>query len=105
MGEMVIVAYKPKPGQEDALLALTRDHVPRLRRLGLASDRPFLAMKAKDGTVVEVFEWNDGAIAKAHEHPDVLAMWGEYEKACDYVPLKSLAEANDLFAGFEPLDL
>lgn len=62
-------------------------------------------MKAKDGTIVEVFEWNDGAIAKAHEHPDVLAMWGEYEKACDYLPLKNLAEANDLFAGFEPLDL
>jgi len=105
MGDMVIAAYRPKPGQAEALLALTRDHVPRLRRLGLASERPCLAMKAKDGTIVEVFEWNDGAIAKAHEHPDVLAMWDDYAKVCDYVRLVDLAEAAEMFAGFEPLDL
>jgi len=105
MGDMVIAAYRPKPGHEADLLALTRDHVPRLRRLGLASERPCLAMKAKDGTIVEVFEWNDGAIAKAHEHPDVLAMWDDYAKACDYVRLVDLPEATAMFAGFEPLDL
>ena len=30
MGDMVIVAYRPKPGKEADLLALTRDHVPAL---------------------------------------------------------------------------
>ena len=87
------------------LLALTLEHVPALRRLGFASDRPALAMRAKDGTIVEVFEWNDGAIAKAHEHPDVQAMWGRYATACDYIPLTELAEAKDMFASFEPIDL
>jgi hypothetical protein len=105
MGDMVIAAYRPKPGQEAALLELTRDHVPRLRRLGLATDRPCLTMKAKDGTIVEVFEWKDGAIAKAHHHPDVLAMWDEYANACDYVRLVDLAEATEMFAGFVPIDL
>lgn len=105
MGDMVIVGYRPKPGQEAALLALTREHVPVLRRLGLASDRPALAMRAKDGTIVEVFEWKDGAIAKAHEHPEVQAMWGRYAAACDYIPLAELAEAKDLFAAFEPIEL
>ena len=105
MGDMVIVAYRPKPGREDDLLALTRDHVPELRRLGLATDRPTLVMRSKEGIVVEVFEWRDGAIDAAHAHPDVLAMWERYAAVCDYVPLDQLPEAQDLFARFEPVDL
>jgi hypothetical protein len=105
MGDMVIVGYRPKPGHAAALLALTLEHVPILRQLGFASDRPALAMRAKDGSIVEVFEWNDGAIAKAHEHPDVQAMWGRYDAACDYIPLNELPESKDLFASFEPIDL
>jgi hypothetical protein len=105
MGDMVIVAYRPKPGCEDTLLALTREHVPILRALGLATDRPPLAMRSKDGVIVEVFEWREGAIAKAHENPEVLAMWGRYAAICDYTPLKDLSEAGDLFAQFEPIEL
>lgn len=63
-------------------------------------------MKAKDGTVVEVFEWVSAeAVQKAHEHPDVMAMWGRYEEACTYVPLTELEETRQLFASFEPFDL
>lgn len=105
MGDMVIAVFRPKPGREDDLLALTREHVPILRRLGLATDRPALAMRSKDGMIVEVFEWKDGSIATAHEHPEVLAMWSRYEIACDYVTLDALPEAKDLFAQFEPIDL
>lgn len=105
MGDMVIVAYRPKPGQEETLLQLTREHVPALRDLGFATDRATLAMTNKDGVVVEVFEWADGAVGKAHHHPAVQAMWGRYEKACDYVPLESLPEAKDLFATFKPIEL
>ena len=105
MGEMVIVGYRPKPGREADLLALTREHVPILRRLGFATERPALAMRAKDGVIVEVFEWADGAIEAAHKHPDVQAMWGRYGAACDYTPLHELAEFKDMFAQFEPIDL
>jgi hypothetical protein len=105
MGDMVIVGYRPKAGSEAELLALVRDHVPLLRRLGLASDRPALAMRAADGTIVEVFEWRDGAIASAHEQPEVLAMWGRFAAVCDYVPLTELSETKERFAQFEPVDL
>ena len=105
MGDMVIVGYRPKPGREAELLALTLDHVAALRRLGLATDRPALAMRSRTGVIVEVFEWCDGAIARAHQHPDVQAMWSAYGAVCDYVPLKDLPEAADLFAQFEPIDL
>lgn len=103
MGDMVIVAYRPKPGREADLLALLHDHVPDLRRLGLVTSRPSLAMQAADGTLVEVFEWCDGALATAHQHPDVLAMWGRYAEVCDYVPLRELPEAAQLFAQFSPV--
>ena len=69
MGDMVIVAYRPKPGKEEELLALTRGHVPELRRLGLATDRTTLAMRSKDGIIVEVFEWQDGAIGAPRTVP------------------------------------
>ena len=105
MGDMVIVAYRPKPGREDDLLALTRDHVPHLRRLGLATDRPTLAMRSQEGIIVEVFEWQDGAIATAHGNPDVLAMWEHYAAVCDYVPLQELPEAREMFATFAPVEL
>lgn len=104
-GERVIVAYRPKPGQEAALDALTREHVPILRRLGFATDAPVVAMRACDGTVVESFEWREGVMAEVHTHPEVQAMWGRYAAACDYVPLNDLKEAGELFATFVPIDL
>ena len=104
MNDLVIVAYRPKPDCEAHLLELLKDHVPFLRRLGFATERPSYLMQSKDGTFVEVFEWKEGAVAKAHEHPEVLAKWDQYEKVCDYTSLKDLLEAQDLFATFKPID-
>lgn len=104
MGDIVIVAYRPKPGCEQKLLDLVGDHVPFLRRLGLATNRPALAMQGRDGVVVEVFEWEEGAIASAHENPEVQALWAKYASICDYVPLGELPVAKEMFAGFRPID-
>jgi hypothetical protein len=106
MGRMVIVAYRPRPGKEHDLLALTREHVPILRAQGLVTDRPPYAMRAADGTIVEVFEWkSEEAIAASHKNSQVQAMWGRYAEACQYVPLDTLAEAHQMFAAFEPIAL
>jgi len=106
MGVMVIVAYRPKPGKAEALLQLTREHVAILRGEGLATERPVQAMRAKDGTIVEVFEWtSQSAIDSAHTNAAVGELWGRYSEACDYVPLKELKEAGDMFAAFEPIAL
>ena len=102
---MVIVAYRPRPGKEALLLELTRQHLPVLRAQGLATERPSYAMRSADGTVVEFFEWkSQGAIDSAHANPVVSRMWERYAEACEYIPLKSLKEAGDLFAAFEPLE-
>ena len=104
MGKIVIAAYRPKPGAEAELHRLVREHVPRLRALGLATDRASIAMKAADGTVLEVFEWASAdAIAVAHEHPEVQAMWGEFAAVCDFAPPSAAAELARPFPDFEPL--
>src|SRR5580658_1661824 len=105
MGRMVIAAYQPKPGKNEELLELAKEHIPILRNLGLVTDRTPIAMITPTGVIVEVFEWvSDEAIQQAHTNPAVLAMWERYGAACDYVPYGSLPEAAELFPGFEPLD-
>jgi hypothetical protein len=62
-------------------------------------------MEAADGTIIEVFEWlSVEAIQSAHSNPTVQQMWDEYAEVCDYVPIGSLAEAGNLFSGFELLN-
>lgn len=102
---VVVVAYKPKPGKEAELLQLTREHVPLLRAEGLATDRPVVAARAADGTVVEVFEWAAGGVEKAHSNPTVLALWKRYADACEIVPLATLGESSSMFASFTPLEI
>ena len=105
MGHITIACYKPKPGKEDALKELMKSHLPRLKAEGLVTDRESIIMEAKDGTILEVFEWLSAeAIMSAHSNPAVIKMWGEYGEACDYVQLNTLAEAADMFAGFKPLN-
>jgi hypothetical protein len=106
MGEMVIVAYRPKPGKESALLEEVRNHLPTLRREGLITDRPSTVMRAGDGTLVEIFEWASAqAVEDAHKNPAVLAMWGRFGEVCTCEPLTSLPEAQGPFPHFTPVDL
>src|ERR1700692_4855521 len=100
-GVIVIVAYRPKPGKERELLELVRARVPTLRKEGLVTDRAPVIMRAKDGTIIEVSEWKSAeAIEVAHRNPNVLAMWNTFFEVCDCVPLSTLAEAGEMFAGF-----
>jgi quinol monooxygenase YgiN len=104
-GVCVIVAYRPKPGKEAELLSLVRARVPTLRQEGLVTGRTPVIMRAKDGTIIEVSEWKSSeAIDAAHRNPNVLAMWNRFFALCDCVPLNTLAEAEEMFAGFAPVD-
>ena len=103
-GVIVIVAYRPKPGKEKDLLELVRSRVPTLRNEDLVTHPAPIMMRARDGTIIEVSEWkSQEAINAAHKNPNVLAMWDKFFAICDCVPLKTLAEAEEMFAGFEPL--
>lgn len=100
---IVIACYKPKPGKTDGLRELMREHLPTLKNQGLVTDRASIMMEAKDGTIIEVFEWkSQAAIDQAHTNPAVLEMWGKYAEVCDYIPVAQVPEASDLFSGFQP---
>ena len=103
-GVVVIVAYRPKPGKEEELLELVRSRVPTLRKEGLVTDREPTIMRARDGTIIEVSEWkSQEAIDAAHRNSNVWAMWNKFFEVCDCVPLKMVAEAEEMFAGFQPV--
>jgi quinol monooxygenase YgiN len=106
MAVIAIAAYRPRAGKEKELLQAVRDHMPVLRGEHLITNRAPYVMRADDGTIVEVFEWNsDDAIEQAHSNPEVLKLWGRFNAACEYIPLVNLAECKEMFANFEPLDL
>ena len=106
MGRFVIVAYTPKPGKDQQLLAVVKKHLRVLHAEQLVTDRPGYVMRAGDGTIVEVFEWRSAeAITRAHANPAVQALWEEFGAACDYTPLARLKESGQMFAEFDAVTL
>jgi intein/homing endonuclease len=105
MSIIVIVGYKPKPGREIELEELMKTHHSILKQENLVSERDPIVAQAKDGTIVEVFEWvSSEAMRSAHENKNVLAMWQKYDAVCEYVPISTVPEARELFSGFTPLN-
>lgn len=103
MGRIAIAVYRPKPGKESSLRDAIRDHQDVLRGQGLVTGRPAWILRAKDGSYLEVFEWESPlAIQRAHANPTVQALWARFADACDYIPLSTLDEAHQLFAEFDP---
>jgi hypothetical protein len=106
MGLMVICCFRPKPGKESELEQVVADHLPVLRSQGFATDRPAVAMRASDGTIVEVFEWVSAeAVAAAHSNPEVGKLWERYFAASTAVPYGELAEARELFPNMTALSV
>ncbi len=101
---IVIVAYRPKTGREAELLEIVRSRVPLLRGEGFVTERVPVLMRARDGTIIEVSEWKSrAAIDAAHQNSRVLALWEKMFDVCDCVPLQTVAETAEMFAGFEPI--
>ena len=100
---IVIVAYKPKAGKAEALKQLMREHLSVLKSQNLVTNRASIIMEAKDGTIIEVFEWKSkSAIEQAHSNPVVLKMWEKYAESCEYIPVGQVEETTKLFSEFTP---
>ncbi|MCA9312273.1 MAG: hypothetical protein KDA21_13750 [Phycisphaerales bacterium] len=102
MGLVTIAAFEPRPGQESELRAVIADRLPLLRRLGLATQRPAITLRSRAGVLIKISEWVDeDAIRRAHETPEVLALWHRFDACSRYVRLDTLAECGEDFATFE----
>jgi hypothetical protein len=101
--ETVIAAYRPKPGKDQALRKLIREHRRTLNAARLITSRPSIVLRARsDGTLLEIFEWVSARAAdEAHQHPALRAMWNKLAAVADFVPLSAVAEASKAFSHFE----
>ena len=104
MGILVICSYRPKAGHEEKARLLMAGHVPLLRAHGLITQRPVVQGIAKDGALVEIFEWESLEKSRgAPAVPQIGAHWKAMSEVMDFVPLAGLAEAQHAFAHFNPI--
>ncbi|MCW3463563.1 hypothetical protein [Chitinophaga nivalis] len=105
MGVVVMVAYQPKSGQEELLNQLVSAHVPILRGEGLATERTPLILRAKDGTLIEIFEWKSAdSIVAARDNDIVKELWDKFQTACNYIAPAHVPEFQEIFSSFEPVN-
>lgn len=103
---IVFALYRPHAGKDAEMLQAVAKHYPVLRRLELITDRAPVVARASDGSIVEVFEWvSEDAVQKAHEHPEVAAVWELMGKVGSIAALSSLPEVQHPFPHFEPVEL
>ena len=84
----VICHYRVAPGNEAEFETLLANHWPTLQRLGLVEDTPSISYKGTEqdnGQPIyfEIFDWRDGAVDRAHEHPEVMAIWEPMDQLCE----------------------
>ena len=80
--------YRVRAGSERAFRKLLAKHWPTLRRVGLGANTPSTVFQGTDddgGPIfVELLHWNDDEGPKrAHEIPDVMAVWEPMGKLCE----------------------
>jgi hypothetical protein len=79
--EAVICTYRVRPEAEDDFVDLLERHWNTLHELGFVTDEESLVFRGTDGglTYVEIFTWVEDGFERAHEHPDVIAIWEPME--------------------------
>ncbi len=104
MGSISVARFRPRPGCEEALAELVRNHLPPLRDEGLVTGRAPIVMRTADGTIFEIFERvSREAIEGAHKNPVVLDLWKQFEAVCRYETPSNLAEFQNMYSHFEPI--
>ena len=86
--ETVICHYRVRKGREAEFLSLLRRHWPTLRRLGSVTEEASQIYRGDDeqGRPMfwEIFHWKSAAaFEKAHQHPEVLAIWEPMDGLCE----------------------
>src|SRR5688500_18418703 len=88
VGNIAVCRFVVKPGNEQAFEELLARHYPTLDRLGLVEREPHLTLRGKDDKgrtfYVEILPWKDDeAVRRAHELPEVGAVWEPMGPLCE----------------------
>lgn len=104
MSRIGFVLYRPRKGKEDELIRMIQTHFPFLREEGFITERKVVGMRAKDGSILVVFEWKTSeAIEKAATHSGVQNIWMQVSKISDFDKPGSIKEFHDVFPDFEAI--
>lgn len=84
----VICQYRVRQGSEAAFEQLLTQHWPALQRLGLVTNSPstiYRGFEQDNHQLIyfEIFTWLSGAVERAHEHPEVMAIWEPMDQLCE----------------------
>jgi hypothetical protein len=102
---LVLCRYKPHEGRDEDVRALVARHGPVLLAQGLVTPRPFVHATAKDGSLIEIFEWkSEEASRSVHGNPAVMEIWEGLGECARFAPMAELSETQQPFAHFAPLD-
>ncbi len=83
-----LCTYRVKADKEVEFRELLARHWPKLRELGMATAEPSVIYRGEDEKrrpfYVEIFSWiSAGAVEKAHQHPEVMAVWEPMDALCE----------------------
>ncbi len=74
--ETVLCTYRVRGDAEDDFRRLLGRHWRTLHELGFVTEAtPVVLRQSDEPTYVEIFTWVEGGFERAHQHPDVLAIW------------------------------
>jgi len=102
MSRVLIVSYRPAPGQFEAVVVLLRAQYRRLRSLGVSQPTaPILARSAAgELTYVAVFDHADD-VDRCWEDPEFQDLDAQIGQLAEMVPVRSLHEASGSYMDLE----
>jgi hypothetical protein len=96
----VLCIYRVKAGREAAFKKLLKKHGPALKSAGLSGKMTPKIWKAESGRkpgviYLEHMQWKDASSSsKAHQMPEVMAVWEPMGNSCDAMEFLDLKPAS-----------
>lgn len=104
MAQIALIVYKPWKEKSAELVASLLHNIPVMRKLGLVTDREQIIAQAKDGSILQIFEWiGEESEEQAMAHPVVQEMWIRVSKMCDFQKPMAVAEFQEQLSKFDTL--
>jgi hypothetical protein len=102
MSRVLIVSYRPAPGQLEAVVVLLRAQYRRLRSLGVTQpSAPILARSAAgELTYVAVFDQANG-VDRCWEDPEFQDLDAQIGQLAEMIPVRALHEASGSYMDLE----
>jgi hypothetical protein len=102
--KIAIIVYRPREGRTQELIDSLLENIPVMRKLDLVTYREQIIAKAKDGSILQIFEWvEEDSQDKAMAHPVVQDMWMKASKISDFQKPMLLAEFQETLSMFDTI--